>query len=193
MPQENVKRAIMRGTGEIQGEKAPEEVTYEGYGPASVAMMINTVTDNKNRTTSEIRKIISKYNGTLGTTGCVSWIFSQKGYISVDKASISEDEITTLVIEIGVEDLKTDEEDIYEVITSVGDFERVREELKKRDIIIKQAEVTMLPKTYIKLTDKEAEQMLNLMSELDEQDDVRNVYANFDIPKEVMEKVSAAV
>lgn len=188
MPYENIKRAIMRGTGELPGATY-EDVTYEGYGPGGVAVLVEATTENKNRLTAEIRKIFSQYNGTLGESGCVSWIFLQKGYISVDKSTISEDEITSIALELNVEDLKTDDPEVYELITSTKDFEVVKKELMDRNIKIVQAEITMIPKTYVKLTGKEAEQMLHLMNALENHDDVKNVCANFDIPKEIMEKI----
>lgn len=192
MPQENIKRAIMRGTGELPGQTF-EEITYEGYGPGQVAVLIEATSDNKNRTTSEIRKIFSQYNGTLGEKGCVSWLFNQKGYISVEKSKIAEEEIMSIALELGVEDLKTDDEDIYELITEVADFEKIKQQLQQKNIPISVAEITFIPKTYVKLTGKDAEQMLNLANALEEHEDVKNVYANFDIPKEVMEKVAATI
>ncbi|MCX7910548.1 MAG: YebC/PmpR family DNA-binding transcriptional regulator [Endomicrobia bacterium] len=187
MPQDNIKKAIMRGTGEIPGA-VYEEVVYEGYGPGGVAVIVEATTDNKNRTTSEIRKIFNQYGGSLGETGCVSWNFEQKGYITISKQDANEDELMSIVLELGAEDFKTDDEDIYEIITSPQNFESIKQELQKR-YKLQQSEITMLPKTYVKLTGKEAEQILHLMDALEEHDDVKNVYANFDIPKEIMEKV----
>lgn len=187
MPQDNVKKAIMRGTGEIPGA-VYEEVVYEGYGPGGVAVIVEATTDNKNRTTSEIRKIFNQYGGSLGETGCVSWNFEQKGYITINKQDANEDELMSVVLELGAEDFKTDDEDVYEIITSPQNFESIKQELQKR-YKLQQSEITMLPKTYVKLTGKEAEQILHLMDALEEHDDVKNVYANFDVPKEVIEKV----
>lgn len=190
MPHENIKKAIMRGTGELPGATY-ESVLYEGYGPGSTALLIEAVTDNRNRTTAEIRKILAEHNGSLGESGCVSWLFSKKGYISVDKNVIEEDSIMALALELAVDDLRTEDEKIYELITSVEDFAKVKEELKKRNIPFIHAEITMTPKTYIKLSGKEAEQMLNLMNLLEEHEDVKNIYANFDISQEIMEKVAS--
>ncbi|MCS7232371.1 MAG: YebC/PmpR family DNA-binding transcriptional regulator, partial [Elusimicrobiota bacterium] len=176
-----------RGTGEIPGA-VYEEVVYEGYGPGGVAVIVEATTDNKNRTTSEIRKIFNQYGGSLGETGCVSWNFEQKGYITINKQDANEDELMSVVLELGAEDFKTDDEDVYEIITSPQNFESIKQELQKR-YKLQQSEITMLPKTYVKLTGKEAEQILHLMDALEEHDDVKNVYANFDVPKEVIEKV----
>jgi len=187
MPQDNVKKAIMRGTGEIPGT-VYEEVVYEGYGAGGVAVIVEATTDNKNRTTSEMRKIFNQYGGSLGESGCVSWNFEQKGYITINKIDATEDELMSLALELGAEDFKSDDEDVYEIITSPQSFEQIKQELEKK-YKLQQAEVTMLPKTYIKLEGKQAEQILQLMDALEEHDDVKNVYANFDIPKEIMEKM----
>jgi YebC/PmpR family DNA-binding regulatory protein len=187
MPQENIKKAIMRGTGEIPGA-VYEEVVYEGYGAGGVAVIVEATTDNKNRTTSEIRKIFAQYGGSLGETGCVSWMFEQKGYIAINKSDATEDELMSLALELGAEDFKSDDEDVYEIITSPQSFEQIKQELEKK-YKLQQAEVTMIPKTYVKLEGKQAEQILQLMDALEEHDDVKNVYANFDVPKEILEKV----
>lgn len=187
MPQDNIRKAIMRGTGEIPGV-VYEEVIYEGYGPGGVAVIVEATTDSKNRTTSEIRKIFNQYGGSLGESGCVSWNFEQKGYITINKQDVNEDELMSIALELGAEDFRSDDEEVYEVITSPENFESIKQELQKR-YQLQQAEVTMLPKTYVKLTGKEAEQVLQLMDALEEHDDVKNVYANFDIDKEVLEKI----
>jgi YebC/PmpR family DNA-binding regulatory protein len=190
MPSDNVTKAIKRGTGDLPGV-VYEEVGYEGYGPGGVAVLCVALTDNKNRTTAEIRKIFSKHGGNLGETGCVGWMFSQKGFITIDRKKYGEDELMTLALDLGAEDFSSEDEDVYEIITSAGQFESILDSLKKKNITTLSAEVTMLPKNYIKLTDKPAEQMLNLMTELEDNDDISHVYANFDISKEIMEKVSA--
>ncbi len=189
MPQDNVKKAIMRGTGELPGATY-EEIVYEGYGPAKVAMIVESTTDNKNRTTSEIRKIFEKHGGSLGSTGCASYMFSTKGYITIEKQGINEDDVISAALDAGADDIKTDDEDVFEIITSPENIDVVKESLSKK-FKISSAEVTMLPENYIKLESKEAEQMLSLMDELEEHDDVKNVYANFDIPKEIMEKLES--
>ncbi len=189
MPQDNIKKAIQRGTGELPGVTY-EEVFYEGYGPGGVAVLVEVTTDNKNRVTAEVRKAFSRHGGNLGDAGCVGWMFNKKGYISVDKSKIKEEELIEIALESGAEDVKADDEDFFEVITQPQDFEKVKKSLQARNIVISSAEITMLPQTYIKLDGIKAEQMLRLMDELDNNDDVQNVYANFDIPKLIMEKVT---
>ncbi|MBI5050647.1 MAG: YebC/PmpR family DNA-binding transcriptional regulator [Nitrospirae bacterium] len=190
MPAENIKRAIMRGTGELPGVSF-EEVVYEGYGPGGVALMIEILSDNKTRTISEIRHVMSKHGGNIGETGCVSWIFDKKGYILVDKKQSDEDTLMSLVLDAGAEDMKNDpEEENYEIITAMEDLRKVKETLEKTNIKINFAEITMLPKNYVKLGQKEAVQMLKLVDALEDQDDVQNVYANFDIPEEIMAKAN---
>ncbi len=188
MPQENIKKAIMRGSGEIPGINY-EEVVYEGYGPGGVAILIEATTDNKNRTTPEIRKIFSKHGGNLGETGCVGWMFSKKGYIGVEKSKISEEKLLEIVLKAGAEDLKSDDEELFEIITTVDRYEEVKKFLEENNVPIYTREITMLPQTYIKLEGKKAEQMLELMNDLEDNDDVSNVYANFDIPAGIMDKI----
>ncbi len=191
MPSDNIKRAIMKGTGELSGTTY-EEVTYEGYGPGGVALLIEAMTDNKNRTVSEIRHLLSKHGGSLGESGCVSWLFEKRGYILVDKKTIDEDSLLSIALEAGVEDVKNDpKEDNYELIFSPEDFRNIKDSLEKAGIKIALAEITMLPKNYIFLEGEDAEKMLKLMDALEDHDDVQNVYANFDIPDEAMNKVSA--
>jgi len=179
----------MKGTGELPGI-VYEEYIYEGYGPSGVAVMIEVMTDNKNRTVPEIRHIMSKSGGSLGETGCVSWLFDKKGYILVDKSRASEDAVMALALEAGAEDMKNDPgEDNFEIITDPEDFSAVKSAIEKTSIPIESADITMLPKNYVVLDEKGAEQMLRLMEALEDHDDVQNVYANFDIPDEVAEKV----
>ncbi len=192
MPAENIKRAIQRGTGEIPGV-VYEEVVYEGYGPGGVAVIVEATTDNRNRTTQEIRRIFSEHGGNLGESGCVSWIFKKKGYITVEKGKIGEDELITVTLDAGAEDVRSDDEDLYEVITLPEEFEKVKKALQEKNTPLASTEVTFLPQTSIKLEEKKAETMLALMNALEEHEDVKNVYANFDIPKAVMEKVASAV
>jgi YebC/PmpR family DNA-binding regulatory protein len=190
MPHDNVKKAIMKGTGELPGVSY-EEYTYEGYGPAGVAVMIEVMTDNKNRTVPEIRHIMAKNNGSLGESGCVSWIFEHKGYILVSKTRASEDVLMGIALDAGAEDMKNDPaEENFEIITAPEDFGAVKEALEKAGLPIESAEVTMLPKTYVVLDEKAAEQMVRLVDALEDNDDVQNVYANFDIPDEVAEKIN---
>jgi YebC/PmpR family DNA-binding regulatory protein len=186
MPSENIKRAIMKGTGELPGTTY-EEMIYEGYGPGGVALMIEVLTDNKNRTVSEIRHIMSKHGGSMGEAGCVSWMFEKKGYILVDKTKISEDELMAIALDGGAEDMKNDpQEDNYEIITAPEDLNKVKSAIESRGIEITLAEITMLPKSYVQLDEKDAEQMLRLYEALEDHDDVQNVYANFNIPDEIL-------
>ncbi len=189
MPQDNIKKAIQRGTGELPGVSY-DEVVYEGYGPGGVATLIEIMTDNRNRTVSEIRHLLGKYGGTMGEAGCVSWLFQKKGYIVVERHSADEEKLMSLVLEAGAEDLKTDDNN-YEVLCRPEDFEQVRAALEKNKIALAAAEVTMVPQNYVPLEDKDAEQMLKLMEALEDHDDVQKVYANFDISPEVIERVGA--
>lgn len=189
MPSENIKRAIMKGTGELPGTSY-EEAMYEGYGPGGVALLIEVLTDNKNRTSSEIRHLITKYGGNLGEAGCVSWMFEKKGYILVNKSSIDEDTLMTAALEAGVEDMKNDpKEENYEIITSPENMTNVKKNLESSGINVSLAEITMLPKNYITLDEKNAEQVIKLIEILEDHNDVQNVYTNFDVPEEVIAKV----
>lgn len=188
MPMENIKRAIMRGTGQIPGS-AYEEIVYEGYGPGGIAVMIEATTDNKNRTFNELRVILERYGGNMGTTGCVSWLFERKGYITVDKNTVSEEEIFNIAVEAGAEDIKL-EGDVYEIITTPESFEGVKERLKEKGINLSSSELTMLPKNTVRITDEDkAATVLKMMDELENHDDVKNLYSNFDIPSELIEKL----
>jgi len=189
MPQENIERAIKKGTGELEGVKY-EEVTYEGYGPGGVAILINAMTDNKNRAVADIRYIFSKSNGNLGENGCVSWMFEQKGLIVFDRKTVEEEKLIDIALDAGAQDVADVEEDeVFEVYTSPSDFEEVKVAFDKSGLKYTVAEITMLPQSYIKLEGKEAQHMLKLMDLLEDHEEVQNVYANFDIPKEVMEKL----
>jgi YebC/PmpR family DNA-binding regulatory protein len=188
MPRDNIKKAIMRGTGELEGASY-EEVSYEGYGPGGVAIIVETLTDNKNRTVAEVRHVFSKYNGNLGEQGCVGWMFSKKGLIIIPSDVIEEDELLEIALEHGAEDVKA-EADNYEVITSVEDFDQVNDAIKGKNIESINAEISKIPSTYIKLSGKQAEQMLKLLEKIEELDDVQNVWSNFDISEEEIEKYS---
>ena len=179
MPNDTIDRAIKRGTGELEGTSY-DEIVYEGYGPGGVAVMVDAMTDNRNRTVAEIRHIFSKNGGNLAATGAVGWIFEKKGYIVVDKAAKPEDELFEIVTEAGAEDLR-DDEGSFEIITAPEDFDAVHEAVKKAGIEPQMAEVEMLPKEYKKLEGQEAKQMLKLMETLEDNDDVQKVSANFDI------------
>ena len=189
MPHDNIKKAVMKGTGELPGVTY-EEFVYEGYGPAGVAIMMEVLTDNKNRTLPEIRMIMSKSGGSLGETGCVSWMFDKKGYILVNKSKTSEDSVMSVALEAGAEDMKNDpQEDNYEIITAPEDMNDIKAALEKANLPIESAEVTMIPQNYVVLDQKHAEQMIRLTDALEDHEDIQNVYSNFDIPDEVAEKI----
>jgi len=186
MPHDNIKRAIMKGTGELPGT-VYEEVTYEGYGPGGVAIMIHALTDNKNRTVSEVRHIFSKHNGNLGENGCVSWMFEKKGYFVIPKGDMEEEEIFEKAIDAGAEDIKDDGEN-FEVFCAPEDFEEVKKNLEDAGIKLEVAEISMIPQNTVKVSGKDAESLLKLMSALEDHDDIQNVYSNFDISAEELEK-----
>ena len=179
MPLSNIEKAIKKGTGELPGV-VYEEKSYEGYGPGGVAILIDTLTDNTNRTTSEVRHLLTKYSGNLGETGCVSWMFQKKGLIAVAQEACDEDRLMEIALDAGAEDI-TAEEDVYEVLTSPDAFAGVKEALDAHEVPTVSAEVTMIPNTTVKVEGKQAEQVLKLMEALEESDDVQQVYANFDI------------
>ena len=186
MPSDNIKKAIQRGTGELEGVNY-EELSYEGYGPGGVAILVEAMTDNKNRTVSEVRYVFNKFNGNLGEQGCVSWMFTRKGMIIVSTSAIGEDELLEIVLENGAEDMKK-EGDNYEISTSTEDFDKVHQALKAKNIAIESAEISKIPSTYIKLEGRQAEQMLKLYDKLEELEDIQNVWANFDIADEVIDQ-----
>jgi YebC/PmpR family DNA-binding regulatory protein len=189
MPKDNIDRAIKKGTGELGGGAAYEEVTYEGYGPAGVAVIVEVMTDNKNRTVAEIRHIFSKHGGNLGENGCVAWMFDKKGSIVFDKKAVSEDALMESALEAGADDVR-DQETEWEVITDPLTFEAVKKAIDQKGWKYLEARVGMIPRNTIKLEAGKAEQMLKLMEKLEDNDDVQNLYANFDISDEVMEKLS---
>ncbi|MBU1184182.1 MAG: YebC/PmpR family DNA-binding transcriptional regulator [Pseudomonadota bacterium] len=189
MPKDNIDRAIKKGTGELGGGAAYEEVTYEGYGPAGVAVIVEVMTDNKNRTVAEIRHIFSKHGGNLGENGCVAWMFDKKGSIVFDKKAVSEDALMESALEAGADDVR-DQETEWEVITDPLAFEAVKRAIDQKGWKYLEARVGMIPQNTIKLEAGKAEQMLKLMEKLEDNDDVQNLYANFDISDEVMEKLS---
>lgn len=189
MPQDNIKRAIQKGTGELPGQTI-EELTYEGYGPGGVAIMIECMTDNRNRTLPEIRHTVTRYGGSMGEVGSVGWVFEKKGYIVVERSKADEEKLMALVLDAGGEDLRTDG-DRYEVLSEPSAFESVKRALEQQSIPLALAEVSMVPKNTVKLEGKSAEQMVRLMEALEDHDDVQKVWANFDIADEVMEQVAA--
>ncbi len=186
MPKENIERAIKKGTGELEGVTY-EEITYEGYGPGGVAVLVEVMTDNRNRTVSDVRSVFTKANGNMGETGCVSWIFAKKGLIVFARGT-DFDKLFEAAIEAGADDV-SDEVDQIEVLTDPANFIEVREALNKAGFKPQSAEVTMIPQTMVKLEGKQAESMLKLMDKLEDNDDVQNVYANFDISAEEMERM----
>jgi YebC/PmpR family DNA-binding regulatory protein len=187
MPNENIQRAIKKGMGE-EGGVNYEHITYEGYGPGGVAIFVEVLTDNKNRSASEIRSIFSRHNGNLAGAGSVSWIFERKGLISVKKENIDEDKLMSIVLDAGAEDMKV-EKDTYDIITNPENFENIKKVIEANKILIENAGITYIPKNTVSLEGKEAEQLLKLLDELEESEDVQNVYANFDISDEILEKI----
>ncbi|MCG2725168.1 MAG: YebC/PmpR family DNA-binding transcriptional regulator [Elusimicrobia bacterium] len=187
MPIENIKRAVMKGTGQIPGV-IYEEITYEGYGPCGIAVLVETTTDSKNRTFSEIRKLFEKSGGNIGTAGCVAWMFEKKGYIQIEKGDIKEDELMAFAIDLGAHDFKVSEES-YEVITSPEDFDTIKTKLSEKKFQISSSEITMLPKNEVKVGEEKAGQVINMMEAFEDHDDVKEVYSNFNIPDEILAKL----
>ncbi len=179
MPKDNVERAIKKGTGELEGTSY-EEITYEGYGPGGAAVLIESLTDNKNRSAADIRHILSKNGGNLGENGCVAWIFEKKGYIVIEKERTNEEKLMETALEAGAEDVREDE-DNFEVVTGAGEFENVKEAIDKEKFVYILSEVTMLPSNYTSLNEADAEKMIKLMEALEDCDDVQKVYTNADI------------
>jgi len=191
MPADNIERAIKKGTGELEGVSY-EEFTYEGYGPNGVAILVEILTDNRNRTAADIRRIFTRGNGNLGENGCVAWIFEKKGIITFEKANFNEDVLMESVLESGAEDMDDSDETYFEVYTSPGDFVQVKEYFDSKGLAYSLSQITMIPQNTVHLEGKEAEQTLKLIETLEDQDDVQNVYANFDIPDEVIEEIEGA-
>ena len=189
LPQDNVKRAIQRGTGDVEGMTF-ESAVYEGYAPGGVAVMVQILTDNRNRAVSELRSIFGKHGGNLGEANCVAWLFARKGIIIVPQESASEERVLEIVSEAGAEDVQADDSS-YEISTAPEDLERVKKALEENDVPFESAEVTMVPQNRVTLAEKQAQQVLRLMDALEEQDDVQQVYANFDIPDRIMEAIAA--
>ena len=179
MPSENIKRAIMKGTGELEGMSI-EEIVYEGYGPGGVGLIVECLTDNRNRTVSEVRHLFDKYGGNLGENGCVAWMFDKRGYILAPAAALDEEVAMTLAIEAGADDFSV-HEDQYEILTAPESFHSVLHELEKKGLELTNAELSMVPQNYVKLQGNAARQMVKLMDMLDDHDDVQAVHANFDI------------
>jgi len=186
MPADNIERAIKKGTGELPGVTY-EEIAYEGYGPRGVAIIVEALTDNKNRTSAEIRNIFSKKGGNMAGTGSVAWLFNKKGFIIVNTDKSEEENLMSIVIEAGAEDMET-VESAYEITTPVADFENVKSAIEKAGIEIESSELTMIPASTVKLEGADARSVLGLVELLEDNDDVQNVYANFDIPDDTFEE-----
>lgn len=185
MPKENFERAVKKGTGELEGVSY-EEIIYEGYGPGGVAVLVECLTDNRNRTIADVRYMFSKAGGNVGTDGCVAWMFDKKGLIAVAKDAVDEDTLMEVALDAGAEDIR-DEGDVFEVITEPAEFEAVQQAIDNAEIPYQMAEITMLPQTMTAVTGKEAEQMIRFMDALDDCDDVQKFYTNADIPDEAFE------
>ncbi len=186
MPKDNIDRAIKKGTGELEGSSY-EEMTYEGYGPGGVAVMVETLTDNGNRTTPEIRNIFEKNGGNLGTPGSVRFQFEKKGYFGIDRSAVNEDRLMEVALEAGADDLQTDDPEVFEIYTSPESFENVREALEKAGIPTLDAKLGMIPSNYVSIDASKARQVMKLIDSLDDHDDVQNVWSNVDIPDELLE------
>ncbi len=189
MPADNIKRAIQKGTGELPGV-AYEEVTYEGYGPGGIALIIESVTDNKNRTVADMRHLLEKNNGKMGASNSVSYMFHRKGLISIPKGNLTEDDVMSIVLDAGADDIKTDD-DSFQIITSPDNFEPVKKALESKSITPDEAEIQMVPENMVKVEGKAAEQVLKLMEALEDHDDVQHVYSNFDIDEKVLAEFNA--
>ncbi|MDK2835565.1 MAG: hypothetical protein PWP21_342 [Thermosediminibacterales bacterium] len=183
LPNDNIIRAIQKGTGELEGASY-EEMVYEGYGPGGVAVLLEIMTDNRNRIAGEIRHIFDKYGGSLGESGCVSWMFDKKGLIVVERKNMEMDELVLAAIDSGAEDVM-EYDDYIEITTDLENFNKVKENLKNQGLDLASAEITMIPQTTVKLDEKNAERMMKLLDALEDNDDVQNVYHNWDMPEEI--------
>ncbi|MBW1740504.1 MAG: YebC/PmpR family DNA-binding transcriptional regulator [Deltaproteobacteria bacterium] len=190
MPKDNIERAIKKGTGELEGASY-EEVCYEGYGPGGAAVLVESLTDNKKRTVADIRYIFSKSGGSLGEAGCVAWMFEKKGLFVFDKGDVDEERLMEAVLDAGAEDIRS-EETTLEVITAPEDFESVKKALDQGNLPYLLGDITMVPKSTVKLEGKQAEQMLRLMDSLEDSDDVQKVHSNFDIADKTLEQIGRA-
>jgi len=188
MPQENIKRAIQKGTGDAKDGNAFEEILYEGYGPAGVALLISVVTDNRNRTAADVRNILSRNGGSLGESGCVLWMFDKKGIFTFSSEKVKEDDIFMVATDAGADDVNSEDGNI-EVTCAPQDFQSLRETLEKSGFIPEDSKISMLPKTTVSLDEDGAKKVLKLIDLLEDYDDVQEVYSNFDISDEIMEKL----
>jgi YebC/PmpR family DNA-binding regulatory protein len=187
MPKDNIERAIKRGTGELEGATY-EEITYEGYGPGGVAIIVECLTDNTNRTTPEIRHMFEKHGGNLGTPGSVRFQFEKKGYFAVEKSAVNEDKLMEIALEAGADDLQSDDGDVYEIYAAPDAFESVRQALESNKIATVEAKLDMIPSTYVSVDEQKSKQIMKLLELLDDHDDSQNVWSNFDVPAEMMEE-----
>jgi len=188
MPKDNIERAIQRGSGGAEGEQF-ESIVYEGYGPAGVAIIVEVLTDNRNRSAAEVRNIFSKHGGSLAQPGAVAWVFERRGSIVVDGAKFSEDDVMAAAIDAGAEDVQQDG-DQFEVLTQSADLAAVRDAIAAAGIVFEQAELTMVPKSTVELDEGDARKTMKIMDALEDSDDVQEVYANFDIPEEILEALA---
>ncbi|PIE59562.1 MAG: YebC/PmpR family DNA-binding transcriptional regulator [Desulfobulbus propionicus] len=189
MPKDNIDRAIKKGTGDLEGA-VYEEILYEGYGPGGVAVLVETMTDNKNRTVSDVRHFFAKSGGNLGESGCVGWMFDKKGMIVVDKGDIDEEKLMDIALEAGAEDV-VEEDDSFQILTAPEDFNDVVEGLEQGQVNFSEASISMIPQNVVELVEeKPARSLLKLLENLEDHDDVQKVHANFDIPEELMDSLS---
>jgi len=187
MPSVNIEKAIAKGTGELEGNSY-EEISYEAYGPGGVGILIEALTDNKNRTVSEVRHILTKYGGSLATSGSVAYLFEKKGIITIDKENCTEDDLLLVATDAGAEDINV-EEDFYEISTEASSFEDVKKALEENNLSIHEASISMIPKNTVKIEEDIAPKMLKIMDALEDHEDIQNVYANFDIDDDILEKI----
>jgi len=190
LPKDNIERAIKKATGELEGVSF-DECVYEGYGPGGIAIIMEILTDNRNRTAAETRKIFEKAGGNLGETGCVSWMFEQKGLIIVDASAINEDDLMEITLEAGAEDMEV-VGDSYQITCAISDFESVKNALKDKEIVSKEADLSLIPTNFIDVDEKLGEKILNLMDTLENHDDVQNVYANFNLSESYLAELQNA-
>ncbi len=189
MPKDTIEKAIKKGTGDVEGVSF-EEVLYEGYGPSGIAIMVEALTDNRNRTTPEIKRVFEKHNGSLGTSGCVNWMFSKKGLITVNTASVGEEQLLEIALSAGADDMQT-VGDIYEITCEPGAYEELKKALKEKEIATEVAEISMVPQNTIEINNEQtAKKIISLMEAFEDHDDVQNTYANFDIPDEIVSRIS---
>jgi YebC/PmpR family DNA-binding regulatory protein len=186
MPKDNIERAIKRGTGELDGLQY-EEVTYEGYGPGGVAIIVEALTDNTNRTTPEIRHMFEKHGGNFGAQGSVKFQFERKGYFAIEKSAADEEKLMEVALEAGADDLQTDDPDVFEVYTRPDSFEAVRQALEAAKIATVEGKIDMIPANYVALDEAKSKQVMRLLEVLDDHEDTQNVWSNFDVPQEMME------